>query len=94
MVDPNKRLPVTFFRTDNGSEPVRDWLKSLDRSERVEIGIAIKKVEFEWPVGMPTCRPLGNGLFEVRRNLPQTRRIARVIFLHPRRQHGFTPRLY
>ena len=47
MVDPNKRLPVTFFRTDNGSEPVRDWLKSLDRSERVEIGIAIKKVEFE-----------------------------------------------
>lgn len=80
MIDPNKRLPATFFRADNGSEPVRDWLQSLERSERIEIGAAIRKVEFTWPVGMPTCRPLGNGLFEVRANLTRTRRIARVIF--------------
>ena len=32
-----------------------------------------------WPVGMPLCRPLGEGLWEVRSTLP-SKRIARVIF--------------
>jgi hypothetical protein len=26
---PGKRLPAIFFRTRAGSEPVRDWLKTL-----------------------------------------------------------------
>jgi phage-related protein len=32
-----------------------------------------------WPVGMPLCRPLGAGLWEVRSNLPNNR-IARMLF--------------
>ncbi len=36
-------------------------------------------VEYGWPVGMPVCRPLGQGLWEVRSTLPGNR-IARVIF--------------
>ena len=32
-----------------------------------------------WPVGMPLCRALGEGLWEVRSTLP-SKRIARVIF--------------
>ena len=43
------------------------------------IGADIKTVEFGWPIGMPTCRPMGDGLFEVRTNLPQNK-IARVLF--------------
>ena len=43
------------------------------------IGADIKTVEFGWPIGMPTCRPMGDGLFEVRTNLPQNQ-IARVLF--------------
>ncbi|MBD2445297.1 type II toxin-antitoxin system RelE/ParE family toxin [Dolichospermum sp. FACHB-1091] len=39
----------------------------------------LKTVEFGWPIGMPTCRPMGDGLFEVRTNLPQNK-IARVLF--------------
>jgi phage-related protein len=35
-------------------------------------------VEFAFPIGMPICRPMGDGLFEVRTNLPQG--IARVLF--------------
>ncbi len=38
----------------------------------------IHLVELGWPVGMPVCRPLGDGLFEVRSQLDN--RIARVIF--------------
>ena len=74
-----KRLPVVFFATDTGREPVREWLKELDREDRREIGADILAVQQGWPLGLPLCRSLGNGLWEVRSALP-SRRIARVIF--------------
>lgn len=40
-----------------------------------DIGLA----EFGWPVGMPLCRPLGGGLWEMRSNLTHGW-LARVIF--------------
>lgn len=36
-------------------------------------------MQFGWPIGMPLCRPLGNGVWEVRSRLP-SRRIARLLF--------------
>jgi phage-related protein len=38
------------------------------------------RVQFQWPVGMPLCRPLGQGLWEVRTSLPGNR-IARLLFV-------------
>jgi len=73
-----KKIPAAFFATENGTEPVREWLKDLAKADRVRIGEDICDVEFSWPVGMPLCRPLGNGLYEVRTALKN--RIARVIF--------------
>lgn len=73
-----KRIPAKFYQNENGKEPVRDWLKDLDREQRKLIGADIKTVEFGFPIGMPICRPMGDGLFEVRTNLPQG--IARVLF--------------
>ena len=59
---------------------MRDWLKGLPSSEdRKRIGEDIKTVEFGWPIGMPVCRPLGDGIYEVRTSLAQNR-IARVLF--------------
>lgn len=43
------------------------------------IGVDIATVEYGWPVGMPTCRSLGDRLWEVRSSLA-SRREARVIF--------------
>jgi phage-related protein len=63
----------------SGREPVRDWLKGLDSEDRKVIGEDIKDVEFSWPIGMPLCRALGRGLWEVRSDLPRGR-IARVLF--------------
>jgi phage-related protein len=75
-----KRVPAIFFRTEAGGEPVRDWLKRLpSRTDRKRIGQDIKTVEFGWPVGMPVCKLLGDGIYEVRTNLAQ-KRIARVLF--------------
>src|SRR5579863_856071 len=74
-----KRVPAIFFRTEAGGEPVRVWLKGLAREDRKRIGEDIKTVEFGWPIGMPVCRPLGHGIYEVRTSLAQNR-IARVLF--------------
>ena len=65
------------------------WQLAYDR--RI-IGNDIATVEYEWPIGKPTCAPLGLGLWEVRSDLPSNR-IARVIFtLYEERMwllHGF-----
>ena len=74
----DKRVSAVFYRTEDGAEPVRAWLKSMAKEDRFKIGVDIKTVEYGWPVGMPHCRPLGNGLHEVRTNLGN--RTARVLF--------------
>lgn len=59
---------------------MREWLKAISPIEdRKQIGVDIKTVEFGWPIGMPVCRPLGDGLYEVRSNLSQNK-IGRVLF--------------
>ncbi|HVU19785.1 MAG TPA: type II toxin-antitoxin system RelE/ParE family toxin [Rhizomicrobium sp.] len=73
-----KKLSATFFATENGANPVREWLLAMSREDRKKVGDSIRVVEFGWPVGMPVCRPLGKGLYEVRTNLKD--RIARVFF--------------
>jgi phage-related protein len=74
-----KRVPAIFYRTEAGGEPVRDWLKGLSSEDRKRIGEDIKTVEFGWPIGMPVCKPLGDGIYEVRTSLAHNR-IARVVF--------------
>jgi phage-related protein len=81
-----KRVEAFFYRTESGAEPVRDWLKNLPYPEdRKRIGEDIKTIEFGWPLGMPVCRPMSGGLYEVRSNL-LANRIARVLFSFDR--HG------
>ena len=74
-----KIIPAAFYRTRAGAEPVRAWLKELDSEDRRIIGTDIRTVEFGWPIGMPVCRPMGNGLFEVRSAITG-KRIARILF--------------
>lgn len=73
------KVPVVFYRSRAGSEVVRDWLKELAEADRVIIGQDLMRVQFRWPVGMPLCRPLGDGLWEMRSDL-SSNRIARVFF--------------
>jgi len=37
------------------------------------------RIQFRWPVGMPLCRSMGDGLWEIRTSLPSNR-IARLMF--------------
>jgi phage-related protein len=74
-----KRLPAAFWKSASGSEPVRDWLRALNAEDRKIVGLAIRRVEFGWPVGMPLCRALGRGIWEIRSDLTNGRTV-RVLF--------------
>lgn len=74
-----KKLPASFYETSAGAAPVREWIKALHHADRKIIGEDIATLEFAWPVGMPVCRPLGDGLFEARSTL-EGNRIARILF--------------
>lgn len=52
-------LNVIFFRTETGREPVREWLRGLDKADKQRIGVDIEKVRFRWPVSMPRSE-IGN----------------------------------
>jgi hypothetical protein len=43
---PQTSAGARFYRSDNGREPVREWLKGLDADERKVRGEDIKEVEF------------------------------------------------
>ena len=71
---------------------MRDWLKELDPEDRRAIGIDLLRVQDEWPLGMPVCRSLGKGLWEVRTRLPSNRTARVFFFVHEDRigiVHGF-----
>jgi phage-related protein len=79
MPESFKPIPLVFWRSATGREPVREWLNELSREDKQTIGRDIAKVQYGWPVGLPLCRPLSGGLWEVRTSLP-SKREARVLF--------------
>ena len=87
-----RKIPVVFHRTRGGAGLVCDWLRFLDDRDRNVIGLDLMRVQFRWPIGMPLCRAMGDGLWEVRSGLPSNR-IAQVPFCVVRDRivvlHGF-----
>ena len=64
----------------------------MAEAERQAIGKDLLRAQWRWPVGMPLCRALGGGLWEVRTDLP-AKRTARVLLCLYREDlvalHGF-----
>jgi phage-related protein len=87
-----KKIPVLFYATASGRAPVRDWLNELEIGDREDIGKDVLAAQMGWPLGLPLCRSLGEGLWEVRSTL-SNRRIARIIFAFDEGEmvllHGF-----
>ncbi|WP_252178702.1 type II toxin-antitoxin system RelE/ParE family toxin [Endozoicomonas sp. 4G] len=74
-----KIISVRFYANVSGHEPVREWLRELDRDDRRVIGQDVKTVELGWPLGMPLVKKMDVSLWEVRSDLPKGR-IARMLF--------------
>ena len=72
------KLKVRFYSSENGTEPVRDWLLEQSLDVRKTVGTDIKLVQMGWPLGMPVVRKMARDLWEVRSTFSAG--IARVIF--------------
>jgi phage-related protein len=72
------KIAAVFYRSASGDEPVRDWLKALDKTERRIVGEDIAYVQYKWPIGKPRVDHLRGAVWEVRSKLGN--RIARVLF--------------
>ncbi len=68
-----------FYMTPAGNTPVLEWIRGLEVKERAVIGADLRTVQIGFPLGMPLCGSLGDGIFEVRSSLP-TRKEARLLF--------------
>ncbi len=53
MVQFGPRLRIIFYRSGSGREPVREWLRKLDKYSRGIVGNDVRTIEFGWPVSMP-----------------------------------------
>ena len=85
-------VPVRFYRSASGREPVLEWLRDLDKEDRQAIGLDLMRVQFGWPIGMPLVRGLKDGLWEVRSTLPSQRIARLIVCFHDRTLvvlHGF-----
>lgn len=78
-MQPPEMTPVVFYRTPSGGDVVLDWLRALNAPDRAVVGQDLMRLQFRWPVGMPLCRALGDGLWEVRSSFGSNR-IARLLF--------------
>ena len=72
-----------FYRTRSGNEVVRDFLRQLPVADKKKVGEDLMTVQIGYPMGLPLCRPLGDGLLEVRTSLP-SRREVRILFAFDR----------
>ena len=72
------RLTAVFYATSGGNEPVREWLKGMDKQDRRTIGEDIAYVQYKWPIGKPRVDHLRGAIWEVRTSLGN--RIARTLF--------------
>jgi phage-related protein len=73
-----QKTPLVFYRSSSGKEPVRAWLKALDAPDRLVVGQDLMRAQWRWPVGIPLCRAMVQGLWEIRTELPSNR-IARML---------------
>ena len=74
-----KKLQADFFKTENGNEPVRDFLKALTPDDKKSVGADIMAIEMSWPVGYPKVRKMDTDLWEVRTSISD-KRICRIFF--------------
>lgn len=88
----NKAFKIYFYKEQSGKSPVEIWInKMLTLKEKNKIYDGLKKLQCEWPIGLPLTRHLENNLWEMRTYLGT--RDSRLIFIIKNKNifilHGF-----
>ncbi len=73
-----KPLEAAFYKSEQGNQPCRDYLMSLSRDDRREVGANIFAVQKGFPLGLPLCRKMEKDLWEVRSDIEDG--ISRIFF--------------
>ena len=73
-----KGFNVVFYQTANGKQPVREFIKSLEKGNQREIGADIRVVQNSFPIGLPLVRKIKSGLWEIRSMIKDG--ISRIFF--------------
>lgn len=61
------KFTVEFYTSENGKQPVKDFLDSLDKNTRSKVLGAIEVLkEYGTELRAPITKSIGNGLFELR----------------------------
>ena len=53
-------LSAIFYKTEQGNEPVREWLKELTKDEKRSIGEDVRDIQRSWPAGPPLVKKIDN----------------------------------
>lgn len=77
---------VLFYRSAAGNNVVLNVIRALSVEEKKVVGEDLKTVQIGFPMGLPLCRPLGEGLYEIRSSLPSKREFRLIFFFDRARQ--------
>jgi len=77
-MDRKEPLKAAFFETENGNQPVRDFILECTREDRKEIGSDIFTVQKSFPVGPPLVEKIYTDLWEIRSHISDG--ICRIFF--------------
>ena len=73
-------IPVVFYRTSGGAEPVLGLAAEPSAEDRRAIGTDLATVQFGWPIGMPLCRPLGGRVMGIPQHAAEPAHRAAAVF--------------
>jgi len=77
-MDRKEPLKAAFFETENGNQPVRDFILECTREARKEIGSDIFAVQKSFPLGLPLVEKIDTDLWEIRSHISDG--ICRIFF--------------
>src|SRR5215213_4945109 len=77
---------VLFYQTRSGNKVILEFIRNLPAEDRKVVGEDLKTLQMRFPMGLPLCRPLGDGLYEIRSSLPSKREFRLIFFFDRKRQ--------
>lgn len=88
-------IPVTYYESARGDQPVRDYIEALPDRERAKVKALIDHLSEKIVLNEPHTKKIGEGLFELR---PGSHRVfycyheGKVVLLHAfRKKSNKTP---
>ncbi len=75
-------LNVRFYKTPTGNEIVLDFVRNLPERDRKVLGEDLLALQLGYPMGPPLCKPIRNGLWELRSSLPSGNEARLIYFFH------------